>query len=183
VSFSLPRVSGQVPLGVAILVAIVATGVLALPRLTLAGPDVHDGWRAGTFSADAERELIDETDVSRGADGDPPLAVDPALTAVARWRSRDMVERGYFSHDIPDVGSVFHTLDTNGYCYTVAGENIGWDIDADGEAPAAIYAMFLASPGHRRNILDGRWEAIGVGAFKAADGRKMWTVLFADRCG
>ena len=103
----------------------------------------------------------------------------PWLDGVAAtWSSA-----AYFSHDIPGVGNVFRRLDSDGYCYELAGENIGWDDDADEVAPAAIQAMFLASPDHRSNILEARWDAIGVGAFKAADGRKMWTVLFADRCG
>ena len=94
-----------------------------------------------------------------------------------------MVERGYFSHAIPGVGNVFRRLDAAGYCYELAGENIGWDTDADDAAAAAIHEMFLASPEHRANILEARWDAMAVGAFKAPDGRKMWTVLFADRCG
>jgi len=42
--------------------------------------------------------------------------------------------------------------------------------------------MFMDSSGHRANIL-GDWDSIGVGAYKGADGKKMWTVLFADTCG
>ena len=121
--------------------------------------------------------------VQAGADGFAQLGVDAVLATVARWRSRDMVERGYFSHDIPDIGNVFRRLDVDGYCYELAGENIGWDVDTDTAAPVAIQAMFMDSPGHRRNVLDARWDVVGIGAFKAADGRKMFTVLFADRCG
>jgi hypothetical protein len=43
--------------------------------------------------------------------------------------------------------------------------------------------MFLDSPGHRANILGKRWEVMAVGAYKGTDGKKMWTVLFADKCG
>ena len=179
-AFSLLWTSSRGPLA---LVAVVAVIALALPGATFAGPGVGGGWTAGTFNAEAEGTLIADTDESRRAAGDGSLAVDPALTAVARWRSRDMVERSYFSHDIPDVGSVFRRLDAGGYCYELAGENIGWDTDADAAAAGTIHEMFLESPGHRRNILEARWDAIGVGGFKAADGRKMWTVLFADRCG
>ena len=32
------------------------------------------------------------------------LRVDSTPTSVARWRSRDMIERDYFSHDIPGYG-------------------------------------------------------------------------------
>jgi uncharacterized protein YkwD len=180
---AISRIPSRGPIGLAVVVVLVAAALLALPAATSAGPDPQGGWAAGTFSAEAERALITETDQSRDAAGDASLVVDPALGGVARWRSRDMVERAYFSHDIPGVGNVFRRLDADGYCYELAGENIGWDDDAHDVAAAAIQAMFLASPDHRSNILEARWDVIGVGAFKAADGRKMWTVLFADRCG
>ena len=182
-AFSLSAVPSRGPVGLLVVVGLAAAALLALPGSTTAGPGAGADWAAGAFSADAEAALIAATEHSRDEAGDASLIVDPALTAIARWRSRDMVERAYFSHDIPDVGNVFHRLDTDGYCYELAGENIGWDTDADEAAPAAIHQMFLDSPDHRRNILEARWDAIGVGAFKAADGRKMWTVLFADRCG
>ena len=181
-AFSLSAVPSRGPIGL-VVVGLAAAALLALPARTVAGPGTGSGWAAGTFSTDAEDALVAETEHARESAGDGSLIVDPALTAVARWRSRDMVERAYFSHDIPDIGNVFRQLDTDGYCYELAGENIGWDTDADQAAPAAIHQMFLDSPEHRRNILEARWDAIGVGSFKASDGRKMWTVLFADRCG
>jgi hypothetical protein len=39
----------------------------------------------------------------------------------------------------------------------------------------------MGSPGHRANIL-GTWQRIGVGAYKAADGRKLYAVLFSMPC-
>ena len=163
-------------------VAFVAVVGLALPAATFARPDVG-GWLPGTYAAAAENQLVALTEATRIAAGAGRLGVDAVLATVARWRSRDMVERGYFSHDIPDIGNVFRRLDVDGYCYELAGENIGWDVDTDTAAPVAIQAMFMDSPGHRRNVLDARWDVVGTGAFKAADGRKMFTVLFADRCG
>jgi hypothetical protein len=94
-----------------------------------------------------------------------------------------MIDRDYFSHSIPGYGSVFKKLDSKGYCYKVAGENIGWNTYPDDEATAAIHRMFMDSAGHRENILGKTWEVIGVGAYKGSDGKKMWTVLFADKCG
>ena len=94
-----------------------------------------------------------------------------------------MIRRDYFSHDIPGYGSVFKKMDAKGYCYKVAGENIGWNTYPDDIATAAIHKMFMDSSGHRKNILGKAWDAIGVGAYKGSDGKKMWTVLFADRAG
>jgi uncharacterized protein YkwD len=164
------------PIALAIVFAITSIVTLATPRAIVA-------WSDGTFSSSSERELIALTNRSRAAAGLRSLRVDATLASVARWRSKDMIERDYFSHDIPGYGSVFRKLDSKGYCYKVAGENIGWNTYPDDDATAAIHRMFMDSSGHRRNILGRAWEVIGVGAYKGSDGKKMWTVLFADKCG
>ena len=94
-----------------------------------------------------------------------------------------MIKRDYFSHDIPGAGKVFDEMSARGYCYKVAGENIGWNNYPDDVATAQIQSMFMGSSGHRANILGKDWDHIGIGAYKGPDGKKMWTVLFADRCG
>ena len=43
--------------------------------------------------------------------------------------------------------------------------------------------MFMDSSGHRKNILGRAWDVIGVGAYQGPGDKKMWTVLFADKCG
>jgi uncharacterized protein YkwD len=162
---------------------VLAMAVATTSLVGLANPGPALGWDSGSYSSASERELIALTNRSRAAAGLRALKVDSALTSVARWRSKDMIQRDYFSHDIPGYGNVFKKLDSKGYCYRVAGENIGWNTYPDGDATAAIHGMFMDSSGHRKNILGRSWEAIGIGAYKGSDGKKMWTVLFADKCG
>jgi uncharacterized protein YkwD len=163
-------------LAVALLFGFSSVAALAVPVRSLA-------WGGNAFDASAESELIALTNRSRASAGLKALKVDPALTSIARWRSQDMIDRNYFSHDIPGFGKVFDKLDATGYCYKVAGENIGWNDYPDGEATAAIHQMFMDSPSHRANILGDAWDVIGIGAYKGPDAKKMWTVLFADKCG
>src|SRR5690349_9354259 len=106
------------PLLLALVVGLTSLASLAAPARVAA-------WSSGTFSSSSERELIALTNRSRASAGLRSLRVDSTLTSVARWRSKDMIERDYFSHDIPGYGSVFKKLDSIGYCYHVAGENIG----------------------------------------------------------
>jgi uncharacterized protein YkwD len=162
--------------GLAAVLAITSFVSLGQPRAALA-------WDSGEYGSASERELIALTNRSRASAGLRSLRVDSTLRSVARWRSQDMIKRDYFSHDIPGYGNVFKKLDSKGYCFVLAGENIGWNTYPDGEATAAIHRMFMDSSGHRRNILGRKWEAIGVGAYKGPGGKKMWTVLFADKCG
>ena len=150
---------------------------------SLATPSATLAWSSGTASSSSEKQLVALTNQSRAAAGLKALKVDSTLTSVARWRSKDMIQRDYFSHDIPGYGKVYKKLDAVGYCYKLAGENIGWNTYPDDVATAQIHQMFMASSGHRANILGKSWDAIGIGSYKGSDGKKVWTVLFADKCG
>jgi uncharacterized protein YkwD len=157
--------------------SLTSVGLLAAPRTTLA-------WDANAFSSSSEAQLVSLTNQARASAGLRSLKVDSKLTSIARSRSKDMIVRNYFSHTILGTSyNVFHILDTSGYCYRIAGENIGWNNYPDDTATSAIQRQFMGSAGHRANILGTAWDVIGVGAYKGPDGKKMWTVLFADRCG
>ena len=167
--------SRRVALAVALLFASTSVATFVIPARTFA-------WDGGAFSADSAAELVALTNRSRANAGLPALRVDATLSSVARWRSQDMIDRDYFSHTIPGYGSVFAKLSEVGFCFKLAGENIGWNTNPDDSATAVIQQMFMDSPGHRANILGSTWDAIGIGAYKSSTGKKMWTVLFADAC-
>jgi uncharacterized protein YkwD len=165
------------PAMLAIAFALTAVGLFAAPRTTLA-------WDANTFSSSSEQQLVSLTNQARAAAGLRSLRVDSTLTSIARWRSKDMIVRDYFSHTILGTSyNVFHVLDQKGYCYSIAGENIGWNNYPDDVATTTIQRQFMDSAGHRANILGKAWDVIGIGAYKGPTGKKMWTVIFADRCG
>jgi uncharacterized protein YkwD len=162
---------------VAVAVALGALGQLAMPSAAFA-------WDPNTFGATSEQQLVALHNKARAAAGLKALKVDSALRTIARWRSKDMITRDYFSHNIPPSGRlVFSEMDARGYCYEFAAENIGYNNYPDDIATAAIHKAFMDSPGHRANILGKRWDVMAVGAYKGPDGKKMWTVLFADKCG
>jgi uncharacterized protein YkwD len=170
------------PVSRQIAVALVLALAVAAPVVLSAAAPVA-AWDAGAFDRTSELDLVGLTNRSRVAAGLDPLVVDARLAELARWRSRDMVDRDYFSHRIPGGDTVFDEMSRRDYCFALAGENIGWNTWDDDAATAEIHAMFLGSPGHRRNVVGPAWAVIGVGAYKDADGRKIWTVLFADPCG
>ena len=90
---------------VALLFAITSFVSMARPAPTFA-------WDDSSFSASSEDELVALTNRSRASAGLKALTVSNTLTTVARWRSKDMIERDYFSHDIPGRGGqVFGKLD------------------------------------------------------------------------
>src|ERR1044071_8469878 len=73
--------------------AVTSVGVLATPRPAFA-------WAANEFSSGSESMLISLQNQARASAGKKALKLDTDLRQVARWRSKDMVEREYFSHTI-----------------------------------------------------------------------------------
>jgi uncharacterized protein YkwD len=70
----------------------------------------------------------------------------------------DMLQRNYFSH-----GSVAERLRSFGVRGPRLGENLAWGVGTAGEA-RRIVKLWLASPGHRANLLRRGFRRIGVGA-------------------
>jgi uncharacterized protein YkwD len=160
---------------VGIAVAIATAVLIGTSGTTLA-------WSTGSFSSSDEKKLLSLTNRDRAAAGLNSLSNDSFLHKEAEWRAKDMGDKDYFSHSIPPGGKkVFYYMSKAGYCYQVAGENIGLSNYDDGTATTSIEQAFMGSPTHRANIL-GKWTKIGVGAYKAANGNKLYAVLFSIPC-
>jgi uncharacterized protein YkwD len=141
------------------------------------------GWASSQFSTGDEQMLFALTNQDRASAGLNALVNDSYLHKKAEWRAKDMGDRNYFSHTIPPANKmVFYYMQQDHYCFKVAGENIGLSTYGDSVATNRIETAFMGSPTHRANIL-GTWGRMGVGAYKAADGRKIYAVLFSVPCG
>src|SRR5664280_3347879 len=135
-------------------------------------------WGISAFSPGDEQLLFTLTNQDRASAGLNVLVNDSYLHTEAEWRAQDMGDKNYFSHEIPpDNKMVFSYMQGDGYCFKVAGENIGLSTWGDDVAKNRIENAFMGSNSHRDKIL-GNWARMGVGAYKAADGRKLYTVLF-----
>jgi uncharacterized protein YkwD len=140
-------------------------------------------WGISSFSPGDEQLLFTLTNQDRASAGLNVLVNDSYLHTEAEWRAQDMGDNNYFSHEIPpDNKMVFSYMQSDGYCFKVAGENIGLSTWGDDVATNRIEIAFMGSTSHRANIL-GSWARMGVGSYKAADGRKLYTVLFSVPCG
>lgn len=122
-----------------------------------------------------EQAQLRETNVARREGGLVELRCDPLATLVARGHSQDMCDLGYFSHTSRDGRSFTDRLDAGGVMYGWAAENIAYGQTT----PAEVHRVWMDSPGHRRNILTGRYTRIGVG-YVHCDGRHYWTQNFMD---
>jgi len=152
--------------------------------LALLLPVTAFAWGPNAFNTSSEQQLFQLTNQARAAAGRKALHWDGRLASLARARAKDMIVRNYFAHQIPPDGhTVFDVMSNVGYCFNLAGENIGWNNYPDDQATSAIQAMFMNSPDHKQNILGPAWDVVGIGAYKGPDGKKMWAVVFADKCG
>ena len=162
-------------------VALAALALAVVAMATSVGPAL--AWDGAAFSADDEALLFTLTNQDRAAAGLNALTNDSYLHDMARWRAKDMGDRDYFSHTIPpDDKLVFAYMQEDHYCFKVVGENIAKSTYGDDVATARIERSFMSSATHRENIL-GTWTKMGIGAYKASDGRKLYAILFSLPCG
>lgn len=118
-----------------------------------------------------EQEVIRLVNVERAKAGLGALTEDWQLSRVARYKSQDMHDRGYFSHTSPTYGSPFDMMRSFGVTYRSAGENIAMGY----ATPAAVVNAWMNSAGHRANILNASFTKIGVGYVSSGN---YWTQMF-----
>ncbi len=130
------------------------------------------------FSAtkSVEEEVVRLVNVERAKNGLKPLTANWQLARVARYKSADMRDKGYFSHTSPTYGSPFDMMKSFNISYSAAGENI-----AAGQTTAqAVMDSWMNSPGHRQNILSPNFSEIGVGYCTGGSYRYYWTQMFIN---
>jgi uncharacterized protein YkwD len=102
------------------------------------------------------------------------LACDRQALRVARAHSQDMCDRRYFSHYTPEGKAPWDRLRAGGVSFRAAGENIAQGYDT----PQGVHDGWVASDGHRANMLNASWTRAAVGLVDCQGGR-YWTQLFA----
>jgi len=136
------------------------------------------GSGSGSSSSGAaakEQQMVGLINQARANAGLPPLQVSSQLTNAARAKSRDMIEKNYFSHTSPTYGSFTDLLNHFGISYRSAAENLA--MNSNGSVTGA-HDLLMASPGHRTNILGGSYSLVGVGIQVRSDGSHFYTQLF-----
>lgn len=115
------------------------------------------------------------------------LHMNRRLSRAARAHTLDMVRRNYFSHTSRSGGNVVQRLARAGYMRGARrwfiGENLAWG-SGGRSTPREIVRAWMASPGHRHNILQSRFREIGIGlALAAPSGSRSSAVTFTTTFG
>ena len=142
------------------------TVVVFLVALVVAVPAAlgrPDGARVRSLDA----QVLVRLNAIRPAHGLVPLRPNATLAAAAAGHSEQMLADGYFAHESAD-GTPFSRRLT-GYSAGTrawsAGENLLWSSPA--VTASRALALWMASPGHRANILNARWREIGIASIHA----------------
>jgi uncharacterized protein YkwD len=110
----------------------------------------------------------------RAAHGERALHWNAHLVASAQGHTESMAFGDYFEHLGPGGQTPLSRMRRDGYIYSSrlgfeVAENIGWGSLWLG-TPRAVVAAWMASPGHRANILDGRFRDTGIGVSPHTNG-------------
>lgn len=131
----------------------------------------------GSPAQTEEDKLLGLINGFRAQNGISALGRNGKLNTAALNHSRDMANRGFFSHNTPEGGTPDQRITAAGYSFSWWGENIYKSAPGDDSAQAA-FNSWVNSSGHRANMLSTNFTQIGIGRATAADGRTYWTNTF-----
>lgn len=120
-------------------------------------------------------EIIEWTNFQREKYGLPPLQENPALNASAALKVEDMLAKQYFNHISPSGEGLPDLAEKVGYEFIVIGENLALGNFSDDQA---LVQGWMGSLGHRQNILNLKYQEIGVAVLRGFfEGKTVWLAV------
>jgi uncharacterized protein YkwD len=150
----------------------------------VAGPAAGGHANAAATERSFQLSLLTAIDSARLQAGLSPVRESRALDAAAAAHSREMALTGSFSHESAGGRSFLARLRRfyqlrRSHPWRV-GETLFWGTGKPGVA--AVVHSWLASPEHRRILLDPAWQEIGVASASTADSAALFvTADFGSR--
>ena len=124
-----------------------------------------------TYTAGIAKQVLELINRERAARRLKPLSPNVRLGAAAWLHSREMYQRRYFSHRSPNRLSASFTdriRNAGVVKHGAAGENIAMT-HLSRDVATRLVQMWMASPGHRANILHKDFQFSGLGIFGDGD--------------
>ena len=104
-------------------------------------------------------ELYQLVNQERASLGLPALKRNSKLEQAALKKAQDMLAKNYWAHYAPDGSTTpWQFILAAGYTYKYAGENLAKDFDTS----ASVMSAWMASAGHRANIVNTNYKDIGM---------------------
>jgi uncharacterized protein YkwD len=133
----------------------------------------------GTLNSNFASQVVTLVNQHRQAMGLSTLSYSPTLNAAAQWKSLHMAGYQYMTHDDPAPPVARTVSDRLAACgYPIGSVGWGENIAYGYSTPDAVMTAWLNSPGHKANIENPSYRAIGVAAALSSNGRYYWTQDF-----
>lgn len=137
-------------------------------------PKAVPGEDAGAGAPDDRTALEWMVRSAREEENLPTLRRDSRLDAIAQAHAEAMQLARRVAHDVGD-GDPGTRVQGAGLQVRTAGENVARALTLP-----RVHRALWASPSHRSNLLDRRFEALGIGIVRDADGTVWAAEVFAD---
>jgi uncharacterized protein YkwD len=129
-------------------------------------------------------EVLELTNAYRADHGLAELRLNRSLSAAAQEYSERMAREGFFDHRSPDGDMPGERIAEQGYRWQTWGENIAMGY----RTASQVMRAWINSPGHRANLLNPRFDEIGLGVARARPGADdedclYWSQEFGRRDG
>lgn len=121
-----------------------------------------EGEAPSDYISELEQEVYELINAERVAAGVPELFQDRHVAVVAREHSQDMADNDFFAHNNLEGDSPGDRLDNAGIAWMRYGENLAYNYGYSDPAIVAVEG-WMASYGHRVNLLNPRYTHTGVG--------------------
>lgn len=118
--------------------------------------------KTSLLSAVIPKSLVELANNNRINNRLSTLTTNPLLEAAAQKKANDMASKGYFAHTSPEGKTPWYWLKEVQYDFQAAGENLAINFVDSTDVDSA----WMNSPGHRANILNGKFTEIGIATAK-----------------
>jgi uncharacterized protein YkwD len=122
-----------------------------------------------------QKGIIEWTNKQREKYGLAPLKENQILDKTALAKVEDMFQNQYFAHKSPSGEGVSDLARKFGYDFLLIGENLAMgNFSSDKD----LVLAWMESPGHRENILNEKYQEIGVAVKKGIfEGKEVWIAV------
>ncbi len=139
----------------------------------------HPGEKVLSYASSMNiSKLLENTNSQRVKEGLPKLTLNTSLDSAASVKARNMAQLDYWSHNTPSGQPPWVFVASQNYNYQQLGENLA----AGFVNESSVVNAWMASPGHRENILNPAYTEVGFGVsqspdYKSAGGGPMTIVV------
>ena len=149
--------------------------VQELKKEVIAPPPLRIQTQSSSSALLTRAGVIKSTNAERVNAGLSALSENAELNSAASLKLQDMFAGQYFAHVSPQGFGADDFAQRAHYEFVVIGENLA---QGNFENDRALVAAWMGSPGHRANILNGRYTEIGVAVKKGSfEGHTTWLAV------